>query len=60
MNEQNANRRSGEKILSKKKEIIDGLLDAYNDYKFLYETFQDDHYKRIMELIIKNLHKITL
>lgn len=60
MNEQSANKRNDEKVLNSKRELIDGLLDVYNDYKLLYEMFQDEHYKRIMELVLKNLKKINL
>lgn len=41
-----------------KQEIIDGLLDVYNDYKILYELFQDQKYKDVMELAIRNLKKL--
>ncbi len=32
-----------------KKEMIDGLLDLYNDYCKLYEHFGDDEYRHIMK-----------
>jgi len=40
-------------------ELIDSLLDIYNDYKFLYEWFQDEEYKEIMNFIINHLKKYT-
>ncbi|MDR4886098.1 hypothetical protein RGU12_00880 [Fredinandcohnia sp. QZ13] len=45
------------RIKKEKKEIIDGLLDVYNDYKILYEMFQDQKYKDVMDLALKNLQK---
>ncbi|MFT4414076.1 hypothetical protein ACLM5H_09465 [Fredinandcohnia humi] len=45
------------RIKKEKKEIIDGLLDVYNDYKFLYDMFQDQKYKDVMDLALKNLEK---
>jgi hypothetical protein len=46
-----------ERLRSKQeqKEIIDGLLDIYNDYKRLYEWFHDEEYKKVMEMTLKNL-----
>ncbi len=55
-------RRSEKEHLKKeneRREIIDGLLDVYNDYKLLYELFKDDQYKDVMELALKNLEKLT-
>ncbi|MCA1030320.1 hypothetical protein LCL95_04610 [Bacillus timonensis] len=42
-----------------RKEIIDGLLDVYNDYAFLYKMFKDEKYKEIMEVVLLNLKKFT-
>ncbi|MDF2947096.1 MAG: hypothetical protein K0S51_1775 [Bacillales bacterium] len=42
-----------------KRQIIDGLLDVYNDYHLLYNYFQDEEYKLVMEIVLKNLKKIT-
>lgn len=39
-------------------EIVNGLLDIYNDYYMLYQQFQDDEYKVVMELVMKNLNKL--
>lgn len=47
------------RIRKEKQEIIDGLLDVFNDYKLLYDTFEDEEYKMVMELVIRNLQKIT-
>lgn len=38
-----------------RKEMIDRLLDTYNDYRTLYEMFGDDEYKQMMEIIIRKL-----
>ncbi|WP_099353013.1 hypothetical protein [Fredinandcohnia onubensis] len=45
------------RIKKEKQEIIDGLLDVYNDYKILYDMFQDQKYKDVMDLAMKNLQK---
>jgi hypothetical protein len=47
------------KLKREKKEIIDGLLDVYNDYKWLYEWFGDEEYKQMMELVVHYLKKLT-
>jgi hypothetical protein len=47
------------KLKREKKEIIDGLLDVYNDYKWLYEWFGDEEYKQMMELAVHYLKKLT-
>ncbi len=44
-------------LKKEKKDIIDGLLDVYNDYKILYEMFQDQKYKDVMDLALRNLQK---
>ncbi|MBB6176315.1 hypothetical protein HNQ82_001129 [Anoxybacillus tengchongensis] len=41
------------------KEIIDGLLDIYNDYKWLYEWFGDERYEQMMKQVIGQLKKFT-
>ncbi|WBL12984.1 MULTISPECIES: hypothetical protein [Sutcliffiella] len=41
------------------KEIIDGLLDVYNDYRVLYELFYDEEYKHVMDLAMENLKRLT-
>ncbi|MDA7025688.1 hypothetical protein PJ311_03555 [Bacillus sp. CLL-7-23] len=35
--------------------IVDELLDIYNDYKTLYEMFQDEEYKEMMEFVLGSL-----
>lgn len=42
-----------------KKEIINGLLDVYNDYEALYLLFKDEEYKIVMDLVMKNLTKLV-
>lgn len=59
-NSKNSFRRAERQLLNKKKEtsqLIDGLLDIYNDYRFLYDLFQDDEYKHVMRVVI---HKLKL
>ncbi|MCH1626344.1 hypothetical protein MJG50_13480 [Fredinandcohnia sp. SECRCQ15] len=46
------------RIEKEKKEIINGLLDVYNDYRLLYEMFYDQKYKDVMDLVLKNLEKL--
>ncbi|MBU8878932.1 hypothetical protein BGM26_08030 [Bacillus sp. FJAT-29790] len=45
--------------IKEKKRLIDGLLDIYNDYRILYELFQDDEYKYIMRVILRKLKQIA-
>jgi hypothetical protein len=40
-----------------RKQMIDSLLDLYNDYKILYSMFGDDEYKHVMNLAIMKLRK---
>lgn len=40
-------------------EIIDSLLDIYNDYKSLYHNFEDEEYIVVMNLIVSNLSKFV-
>ncbi|MCY8177739.1 hypothetical protein MOC51_22475, partial [Bacillus inaquosorum] len=35
--------------------IVDELLDIYNDYKILYEMFQDEEYKDMMMFVLESL-----
>ena len=37
--------------------IVDELLDIYNDYKILYEFFQDPEYKDMMDFILESLNE---
>lgn len=41
------------------KQLIDDLLDKYNDYRYLYELFQDDQYVHKMQLICQKLRVLT-
>ncbi len=41
------------------KEIIDGLLDIYNDYQLLFDTFKDEEYKIVMDVVHNYLVKLT-
>ncbi|RAK18454.1 hypothetical protein B0I26_11086 [Anoxybacillus vitaminiphilus] len=43
----------------KYKELIDELLDTYNDYQRLYEWFHDEEYKKAMEMTLKNLQNLV-
>jgi hypothetical protein len=43
----------------KHKELVDELLDIYNDYKRLYEWFHDEEYKQMMEMTLKNLRNLV-
>lgn len=48
--------------LSERKELnqlIDGLLDLYNDYSLLYKMFQDEEYKQIMKVILRKLQLLV-
>ncbi|WP_108671461.1 hypothetical protein [Peribacillus acanthi] len=42
-----------------KKQMIDGLLDLYNDYLFLYETFGDEEYKKVKGLVLNKIKKLS-
>jgi hypothetical protein len=48
-----------ERLMAERLKIIDGLLDVYNDYSFLYEWFKDEEYKEVMDLVLKHLRKIS-
>jgi hypothetical protein len=51
-------RKAEKQLLDEKKEIsqlIDALLDIYNDYSLLYEMFQDEEYKQVMRVILRKL-----
>ncbi|PLR77270.1 hypothetical protein CU633_12055 [Bacillus sp. V3-13] len=39
-------------------ELIDGLLDIYNDYKTLYEMFNDWEYEQVMRVVLEKLKNI--
>lgn len=42
-----------------KKELIDNLLDIFNDYRILYELFHDQEYYHVMRVIIKKLESLV-
>ncbi|WP_338469542.1 hypothetical protein R4Z10_11995 [Niallia sp. XMNu-256] len=43
----------------KKQEKINRLLDIYNDYRYLYEWFNDEEYVQVMKAVIQELKKLT-
>ncbi|AIE60419.1 hypothetical protein MGA3_08115 [Bacillus methanolicus MGA3] len=55
--------RKAEKELLKRKyerkELIDSLLDIYNDYRHLYEMFHDKEYEKAMRVVIRKLRMIV-
>jgi hypothetical protein len=42
-----------------KKQLIDNLLDIYNDYKTLYELFHDQEYYQVMRVVIRKLQSVV-
>lgn len=55
-------RKAEKQILEEKKELsqlIDDLLDLYNDYSLLYELFHDDEYMHIMRVVMRKLQIIV-
>ncbi|WP_042355387.1 hypothetical protein [Bacillus rubiinfantis] len=42
-----------------KKELIDHLLDIFNDYRILYELFHDPEYHQVMRVILRKLSNIV-
>ncbi len=42
-----------------KKEYIDYLLDVYNDYRILYNLFQDSEYEKVMQVVLRKLASIV-
>ncbi|WP_445491153.1 hypothetical protein [Niallia sp. 03133] len=42
-----------------KKELIDGLLDIYNDYQILFHIFHDREYEQVMKLTLRKLKLIS-
>jgi hypothetical protein len=47
------------KVKRSKRDIVDELLDIYNDYLSLYDMFGDPEYKEMMDFIIDSLNKYT-
>ncbi|MGM0873862.1 MAG: hypothetical protein ACQEWV_03515 [Bacillota bacterium] len=45
------------KEIQDQKEMIDELLDIYNDYKALYQMFGEPEYKDMMNFIVKSLKR---
>jgi len=44
--------------IKEKKELIDGLLDIYNDYRVLFQMFHDREYEHVMKLTLRKLKVI--
>lgn len=42
-----------------KKQLIDNLLDIFNDYKILYTIFHDQEYYQVMRVILRKLKSIV-
>ena len=42
-----------------RKEMIDGLLDVYNDYNALFQIFGDKEYFEVVELVVKHLKHMS-
>lgn len=42
-----------------KKQLIDSLLDIYNDYRLLYEMLHDEEYYQVMRVILRRLASIV-
>ncbi|WP_050615294.1 hypothetical protein [Bacillus testis] len=45
--------------LQEQKLVIDQLLDLYNDYAALYQTFRDEEYKKVMLLTLLKLKNLS-
>jgi len=62
LTKKNSSYRQAEKELlekaKEKKELIDGLLDIYNDYRILFELFHDMEYEQVMKLTLRKLKQI--
>ncbi len=59
MKKANEHQKDRERMVKERSEIINGLLDVYNDYRTLYNMFQDDEYLEVMNLVLKHLKKMT-
>ncbi|MFC3885214.1 hypothetical protein ACFOU2_17745 [Bacillus songklensis] len=59
MKKSNEQQKDQERIRKERSEIINGLLDVYNDYHTLYRMFSDDEYLEVMNLVLKHLKKMT-
>lgn len=61
-NSQNVMRKAELEEIERKKEkkqLIDHLLDIYNDYKILYGLFHDQEYYQVMRVILRKLHSVV-
>lgn len=45
------------KNMEEKKQLIDGLLDLYNDYQILFTLFGDEDYKHVMSVAMVKIKK---
>ncbi|GKU80875.1 hypothetical protein [Niallia sp. NCCP-28] len=45
--------------IKEKKELIDGLLDIYNDYHSLFKMFHDREYEHVMKLTVRKLKMLV-
>jgi hypothetical protein len=59
MKKANEQPKDQERMVKERSEIINGLLDVYNDYETLYNMFRDDEYLEVMNLVLKHLKKMT-
>lgn len=63
LNKTNSSYRQSEKELletaKEKKELIDGLLDLYNDYQVLYKLFKDPEYEHVLKQTMRKLKRIS-
>jgi hypothetical protein len=46
-------------LIAEKKQLIDDLLDLYNDYRSLSEMFEDDEYQHVLNLAIMKIKKLS-
>lgn len=42
-----------------KKQLIDDLLDIYNDYRILFELFHDQEFYQVMRVVLRKLRSLT-
>ncbi|KAB7673033.1 hypothetical protein [Bacillus sp. B1-b2] len=63
LNKTNSSYRQSEKELletaKEKQELIDGLLDLYNDYTVLYKLFKDPEYEQVLKQTMRKLKRIS-
>ncbi|RFU61725.1 hypothetical protein [Bacillus sp. V59.32b] len=46
-------------MIAEKKQLIDDLLDLYNDYRILYQMYEDDEYKHVMNLAMMKIRELA-